>query len=831
MPRANVILARARGYAPAPPIGETSVSMYGGAIQFNFGEPHEVGAFVTGDPWAVAGASNPLSLVSTVPAFTATGSGVDSSGTAYSNRKMHGAQVNPGNRTDEEGGLAANEWGTGQGYDDYKDENLNLTFKDALNVDPGYTGAPLVLQEGAVVKARSSAVPESSGRPVLADLGALTVVRTAPAPGQFRPPIAVADKEAYKLHTSDVDLSFLPNLAVPAGAEASVPSYSAVMAKTARMWSMQSTNNLQCRNINAVNNQSEYGQNISYDIGDALALLCLNVITTNQKRALANNLIQIGWDMYGRWVEGGKPPGIGGNPWQKLCIVFAAKACEASEAWGAALADCVNTALHPRDFAEDSMIFRIRRWFIDSPRRTGEAGRPRDPFLPYMEGMVEWSNDYDVNDSAGSNKDLVYRPIVSPALTGCLFYLWLMGCADLYNSPDAFEYMDVYFNWAKPDPTGQVNLYRPITRAMYDTYRGTTGASDVTWVDAAAEGQYVWLESASLLDVNTVPAASALAVTVASSPATVSSVVVYRKRLVAVLSTPITAGQAVTIGYTKPGANAVRTIANVEAATVAPMAATNNTGKLPPTGTPELIDNGGAAYLTTVKPFAPRVAYGSAKRFLFAAWFEPEDVGGAPVNTNLLANQTAASLRWTFVNNTQMTGMVGANAIYRVRPAPAIAAGAQVHAWLADFTELAAADGAKYGIGEAVVAQGSTTFDSLSGTRELILAGLPDPDADAGVFSTGVGVLAASLGANLMNGKVGYVWMHYDDGSETWPAFDAAFLAQFNPANIGSRGEGPLGFRPRFYWPMNLAELEANGEIANRGTGGDRPLFPVGAFA
>lgn len=824
------LLIGPRGNVSPPPSGVTSVSVYGGTIQFNFGEQHQSGTFVTGDPWVLAGSGNPLSLVSTTPTYTATGSGVDSSSAAYSNRKMHGAQVNPGNRADVGGSTSANTWGTGQGYDDYKDENLNLAFSDALNVDPAKTGSSLVLEEGAIVKANSSVVPEASGRPVLADLGVLTVVRTAPAATQFRPPIAVADKEAYKLHTSDVDLSFLPNLAVPAGAESAVPSYEAILAKTSRMWTVQSTNNLQCRNINAVNNQTEYGQNISYDIGDALALLCLNVSTTDQKRALAHNLIQIGWDMYGRWVEGGRPPGIGGNPWQKLCIVFAAKACEGSAEWGSALADCVNTALHPRDFAEDSMIFRIRRWFIDSPRKTNDPGRPRDPYLPYMEGMVEWSNDYEVNDSAGSNKDLVYRPIVSPALTGCLFYLWLMGCADLYNSPDAFEYMDVYFNWAKPDPTGQVNRYRPITRAMYDTYRGTTGASDVTWVDAAAEGQYVWLESASLLDVNTVPAASALAVTVASSPATVSSVVVYRKRLVAVLSTPITAGQAVTIGYTKPGANAVRTIANVEAATVAPMAATNNTDKLPPTSTPELIDNGGAAYLTSVTPLAPRLAYGAAKRFLVAAWFEPEDIGGAPVNTNLLASQTAATVRWTFVNNTQMTFMVGSNAICRVRPSPTIAAGPQVHACLIDFTKAAAADGAKYGINGVVVAQGSTTFDSLSGTRELVLAGLPDPDSDPGVLSTGVGVLAASLGANLMNGKVGYLYLHFDDGTETWPEFDAALLANFDPANIGSRGEGPLGFRPKFFWPMSLSELVANGYVENRGTGGDRPSFSVGAF-
>ncbi|MGZ8527385.1 MAG: SwmB domain-containing protein [Candidatus Limnocylindrales bacterium] len=98
---------------------------------------------------------------------------------------------------------------------------------------------------------------------------------------------------------------------------------------------------------------------------------------------------------------------------------------------------------------------------------------------------------------------------------------------------------------------------------------------------AAVNGAALTLSYSEALDGGSVPAASAYAVAVNSSPRSISTVGIGGSTVTLTLSSPVTSGQTVTLSYTIPGTNPIQDVAGNDAAAFSGQAVANNT---PPPG-------------------------------------------------------------------------------------------------------------------------------------------------------------------------------------------------------------------------------------------------------
>jgi hypothetical protein len=177
-----------------------------GAVTFNFAGSHITGKFACGNAWVW----NPphqdgLSVTSISPAATTVSTTwvVDSS--TYS-RKINGTELNSGANA-----LPANDIA---GFDDFKRNDVGgSTFYDnALNVDPGNTGNPIVFArgaEGTLSKSIYRVTPENDARQVLDAVHTLHIVRQLPTVGDIAPSQPQARKRA-RWSEANVDWDKLP---------------------------------------------------------------------------------------------------------------------------------------------------------------------------------------------------------------------------------------------------------------------------------------------------------------------------------------------------------------------------------------------------------------------------------------------------------------------------------------------------------------------------------------------------------------------------------------------------------------------------------------------
>jgi len=165
--------------------------------------------FVLGEPGDEVriGSITPVSTSVSTAAYSRPDNLDDVANTGAQTRWMHGAMVNPwqGQSGRELRPLA---------FDSYYGASAaaaNMPYQHDLNVDPGKTGAPLVLAEGSVVKAESfpeegEHTPSASDKTRLLQFSILTVVPEIPAANSFRPSMRGTDKRSYWTR-DQIDLS------------------------------------------------------------------------------------------------------------------------------------------------------------------------------------------------------------------------------------------------------------------------------------------------------------------------------------------------------------------------------------------------------------------------------------------------------------------------------------------------------------------------------------------------------------------------------------------------------------------------------------------------
>ncbi len=405
----------------------------------------------------------------------------------------------------------------------------------------------------SLVKGISVIQPNSDGRESLTDMSLLTLVSAVPPNQSFRPHPSDTDKTPT-FALSDVDLSILPSLTAPSGG-----NLGAATDLIKKLGPLQTffTNNLFTRSINAVNQQSSYGSDIANDVARAI-LFCCSTASGTDKALVANYLIQAGLDVWRRTANGGRWPSLngsygGGQHWIKGLVVFAQRMLRNSTKTAnlASLTQYADFAQRPY-YTEDFTINLITRANIGTTPRKPDAGYGRAQYQNYMENTPDWNSKPSDLAFAGFGNTEKYRYVNNGVAGIVAGLLQISGSRAAWNNDPFFVFYDRWVNWwrgaGKP-----VTSYAPSDIAAWiDAYWPiyTTAAANV--VRTVARDNYVWVEFDKLLDMASVSASSAFALTVngtaqtLTNPSTTCAVVAGSANVTVASSSGFVAGQSIT---------------------------------------------------------------------------------------------------------------------------------------------------------------------------------------------------------------------------------------------------------------------------------------------
>jgi uncharacterized repeat protein (TIGR02059 family) len=547
---------------------------------FGFSAPRLSGRYANGDWWVLG----PVTITTISPVSFVQASGTGNNGlTAYTNRSVHGAMVNPGNRAFATGGLLANnQTGSAQGWDSLRFTSAlpaSPTYNNAFNSDPGATGTALTMSSGSIIKAvsRLSGLP-SQNRPALDDMVVLTVVDTIPAPDAIRPGVSGSDKTA-PCRLSDVNLSVFQNLAPPASA----PDFATALGWVNRYIETSHPDSILNTHAKGANNHPEYGQFIGFDLHRAALCLHLSSFSRDQKLAILARLLTITSDLVSRFDEGSVTNANGGGNQWKLPIIalcVAALGAKAPGSWVAAL-----SAANRLRWAESGQLVRIDPAMVDQPRFIGSGGGfnegfARDPYGLGMVGAVDWGFDRTQPHFYGSNWLLNYRGIAAYSLFPGLHALELVtGGRAVLDAPQLWLYYDNIYGRRDPAEAVTGNAMPTFAQDMANTYR--TAQSAPVIAEANVRGTALWLRcDKSILDNAAAPDASAFSVLVNGAARNVSAVSLFRQNVILTLASAVVGTDVVTVDYTPPGSNPVRNVDGVALASFSSQAVSNRTEKV-----------------------------------------------------------------------------------------------------------------------------------------------------------------------------------------------------------------------------------------------------------
>lgn len=398
---------------------------------------------------------------------------------------FHGAEKNPGrdDPTDTDG----------TPFDGRASGGNYLAYDDARNVDPGRTGAPLVLAAGDALAKAVSWIEAPTSRYLVDDYVILTVVGAAPAANALRPGPADPDR-THRWTTDDLNLSLFRSVTAPVSRRA-MAQMSAGMTPAYPFTQMSGNDSENIRPMNTwgrIENAGGAYWSDGCSIRLAEAMLALHTdATPEQKRELAARLAQFGIDAYGRAraalaVAGTyNSPGMSingaGHDVARLMPMFLT---------GLMLNDAnilsAFAALGPSD-SDRQQTFYVSQATVDRTRGFQGADRPAEPYVAQMIGTAEWAQFADaINISAGginggiaaSNWSATYRGIARSALlTGALALRLIDGARESYGYGALFDYADRAFDIELPSG-GIVDTLRGIpqfTRDMWATLRFDAG--------------------------------------------------------------------------------------------------------------------------------------------------------------------------------------------------------------------------------------------------------------------------------------------------------------------------------------------------------------------
>jgi hypothetical protein len=422
---------------PAPAAIQRSVSQNG--ITWTFSSDNLVGQFCNGDWWVVG----PVTITDITPASVNDGGWI-----------KNGTQVNP-------------PVSGSQGYDNRASYgNSGAPYSGSLNVSPNLTGQPLVLSEGSVVSAISKNTP--GNRPQLQTAAILTVVRSRPEDGAFRPPPVGTDKRS-PWNKNNLDYSILKSMGPVAG----TPSLSTVEAYFARPW-LEQDPNISGRFIHPASNQPDYGRDMGHRLAQGLLLLHLNY-SNAEKETLFIRLVQYGIDIYGSAKAGGVWVDNGGHSMgRKMPMILAGLALDDPD-----ILDYADAQDH-RLFAEDRQTWYVTQEDVGRTLKpeTNPDRPARETYLQSDVGTAEWGIQHTAQKSLDNRRwDAIYRDICyAPQMGHALAAHLTNGAVGAWNWPAFFDYQDRVFSLRGANANSEnPNTIQPFVAAMWNAYRHTGG--------------------------------------------------------------------------------------------------------------------------------------------------------------------------------------------------------------------------------------------------------------------------------------------------------------------------------------------------------------------
>lgn len=555
-------------------------------VTFTLASDRPAGQYANGDWWVLG----PVTITSITPASTII-NGQRSDGSNYTGRAIHGAMVNPGNRSFAVGGLVANNAGSPvqltpggtpqafipQGFDALTGSIVySATYNASFNVDPGRTGTPLQVTTGSVVKCLSETIPANTsalGRSAPVRFVVLTVVDQIPVPGSIRPGMSRASKTSL-VNVADFDLSVFQNLAPIAGA----PSYEQALEYVSGTF-----NTFQPDSINSANMMPrihpDYGREVGNRIHAALLALHLSSFSSHQKRVLLTHLATFVDDIVSRAEEGGLGFGSGGgNQWKKPALAIAAAMLKAKAP--ASWLEYCDAALRPMSWGEDAHHSIITELDLATPRLTAD-GRPRTPFTFMALGSAEWGNWSAINRTdAGMNMDLFYRDIMTGAFFPGLQAVELTeGAVALWNNPKVFLYAKTQWHRRSNPLPDTTNRIQPFPLAFSAAYRATDPS--VPQIVEAVVKDNGWLIrfDKAMNELVAAPATGAFTIAVNGTPVTMATATVWRQNVGGTLASPVSGNDVITVSYT-PGASPLRSVDAVNVPGFSGMAVNNRSDRV-----------------------------------------------------------------------------------------------------------------------------------------------------------------------------------------------------------------------------------------------------------
>lgn len=374
----------------------------------------------------------------------------------YNGYDVHGSEKNP------VAGVSK------QGYDSQLgryDETINA----GLNVSLDH---PLMLSaKDCIISSISNTPPEThtygGQETVMKTCAILTVVGSAPPTGTFRP--SYCDRDHSTLYNiGDLDYTLLAKL-TPVSGE---PSIKDVEAMFERLWldNFPGWASIYYKPLHMPN----YGREIASELGLGAVMLHID-LPDSEKETLLIRLVQIGIDLYGVLVNGGKDNwgGDGGHgKGRKWPILFSGLMLGDTDMQniGQKSGDYLYGGSYgpgnpPPDyyhFGEDDQTFYVAAEDVSvtnsSSWNPDERSGTAYPYTSAMIGMPEWGirhQDYpEMSDSAWY---AIYRRCCNAmAWQGQLLSCVIMGAKPLWNHNALFDYMDRYMaiTNGEPDPFG-----------------------------------------------------------------------------------------------------------------------------------------------------------------------------------------------------------------------------------------------------------------------------------------------------------------------------------------------------------------------------------------
>ena len=384
-----------------------------------------------------------------------------------------------------------------QGFGKMQDSGTRNSYRADLDLA---TRLPLVINEGTIVVSRYETLgrPSKPGRPEFSDVTYFTVVPEIPPEGSLRPAPWAGSSKRASINKSSIDLTRIPRYTpVP-----SLPAFAGQVDRFSRPW-FEMSHTWQARSFHPWNNfagdykgtgdGNGYGQSLCGLFSEGALSTTRTDITDTERRDLAANLCQIGFD----WFELMKQAyGYAWNMWlnngghssgRLFAILYAGHVLRRQDILEARWTYPIT------GFGETQQTFRVSnsdvgRNLVPDPRAQKQL------YDSGMVGMPEWGITHftkPIQDNA--HPTATYRGCCTGIVWAVQTLLsrdmgikpyWGIDAADSNgDSLDYFDYVDRYTSIVSPNPgwpqlrgnmgASWMDFHEAWMREFWDTHRAS----------------------------------------------------------------------------------------------------------------------------------------------------------------------------------------------------------------------------------------------------------------------------------------------------------------------------------------------------------------------